>query len=108
MDVAKTLGNAQDALTVNRVFAEPYEKDGVSVIAAAAVSGAGGAGAGGDPAGEQGEGGGFRTTARPAGAYVVKDGQVSWRPAVDVNRIITVLGVIAVIFLLRRPRRRRA
>jgi uncharacterized spore protein YtfJ len=108
MNITEILGTARDAITVRRVFAEPYEKDGLTVIAAAAVSGGAGGGSGTDPRGQQGEGAGFRATARPVGAYVVKDGRVHWRPAVDPNRIITFVGVIVLVLLVRRPRARRA
>jgi hypothetical protein len=37
---------------------------------------------------ESGTGGGFGMIARPSGAWVIKDGDVKWKPAVDVNRII--------------------
>lgn len=108
MDVTEVLGTARDAITVKRVFAEPYEKDGLTVIAAAAVTGGAGGGSGTDPGGQQGEGAGFAANARPVGAYVIKDGQVNWRPAIDPNRIITMLGLIAIAYLLRRPRSRKA
>ena len=108
MKVAEVLGTARDAITVKRVFAEPYEKDGVTVIAAAAVAGGAGGGSGTDNKGQQGEGGGFGVSARPAGAYVIKDGQVAWRPAIDANRIITMVGLIAIAYLLRRPRSKKA
>jgi hypothetical protein len=40
---------------------------------------------------------------------VIKDGSVSWQPAVDVNRIVTiaVLGCITFTWLVARGRRRR-
>jgi hypothetical protein len=40
---------------------------------------------------------------------VIKDGSVSWQPAVDVNRIVTiaVLGWITLTWLVARGRRRR-
>ena len=88
------------------MFAEPYEKDGVTVIAAAAVTGGAGGGSGADPAGQHGEGGGFGAGARPVGAYVVRDGSATWRPALDLNRLLTVVGVVALVYVLRRPRRR--
>jgi uncharacterized spore protein YtfJ len=62
---------ARDAITVKRVFAEPYEKEGVTVITAASLAGGGGGGGGGgghDDRGQEGEGGGFGLSARPAGA----------------------------------------
>jgi uncharacterized spore protein YtfJ len=104
MKVTEALGRASDAITVKRVFAEPYEKEGLTVIAAAAVTGGAGGGSGTDPRGQQGEGAGFGANARPVGAYVIKDGQLHWRPAIDLNRIITVAGLIVIAYLLRRPR----
>lgn len=108
MRVTEAVSTARDAITVKRVFAEPYEQDGVTVIAAAAVAGGGGGGSGTDAEGQDGEGGGFGARARPVGAYVVKNGEVSWRPAVDVNRIVAMVGLVLVTYLLRRPRRGRA
>jgi len=107
MKVTEVLSAARDALTVKRVYAEPYEKDGLTVIAAATVTGGAGGGSGTDPRGQQGEGAGFGASARPVGAYVIKDGQVNWRPAIDPNRIITMVGLIAIAYLLRRPRSRK-
>ncbi|UMG93286.1 spore germination protein GerW family protein [Nocardioides sp. TF02-7] len=98
------LGAASDAITVERVFARLYEKDGLTVIAAAAVSGGAGGGSGTDPNGQQGGGAGFGANARPVGAYVIEDGSLTWRPAVDPNRIITMVGLIVIVWLLRRPR----
>jgi uncharacterized spore protein YtfJ len=106
MKVTDVLGTASEAITVKRVFAEPYETEGITVIAAAAVAGGAGGGSGTDPGGQQGEGAGFGASARPVGAYLIKDGQVHWRPAIDPNRIITVVGLVAIAYLLRRPRRR--
>ena len=104
MKVTDALRTARDAITVERVFSEPYEKDGVSVIAAAAVVGGAGGGRGTDPAGQQGEGGGFAVTARPVGAFIIHNGRVTWRPALDLNRLLTLIGMVAVVYLLRRPR----
>lgn len=42
MDFLETISRAQDAITVARVYGEPYERDGVVVIPAARVSGGGG------------------------------------------------------------------
>jgi uncharacterized spore protein YtfJ len=106
MKVNEAWSTARDAITVKRVFAEPYEKEGVTVIAAAAVAGGAGGGSGTDPNGQEGEGGGFGAGARPVGAYVVKNGEVTWRPAVDANRIITMVGLVLIAYLLRRPRGR--
>ena len=67
MKVVELVTTARDAITVQRVFAEPYEKDGVIVIAAAIVAGGGGGGGGHDDQGQEGEGGGFgvMSPARP-------------------------------------------
>jgi uncharacterized spore protein YtfJ len=94
--------NARDAITVRRVFAEPYEKEGVTVIAAATLAGGGGGGGGHDDRGQEGEGGGFGLSARPAGAYVIKEGKVVWRPAVDVNRLLGTVGAVVIAYLLAR------
>ncbi|NYD40169.1 spore germination protein GerW family protein [Nocardioides panaciterrulae] len=108
MSLADVVSTARDALTVKRVFGEPYEKDGTTVIPAANVTGGAGGGTGHDEKGQEGEGGGFGLSGRPAGVYVVREGRVSWRPAVDPNRVVTVLGLVLVAFLLSRPRLVRA
>ena len=108
MELDKVLNSARDAITVKRVYAEPYEKDGITVIPAAAVRGGAGGGTGHDQKGQEGQGGGFGVAGKPAGAYVIKDGRVTWRPAVDPNRVIMTLGCVAVAYLLRRPRKIRA
>ena len=104
MKVAELATRVRDAITVTRVFAEPYEKDGVTVIAAATVAGGAGGGGGHDERGQEGEGGGFGVSARPAGAYVIRDGRVRWRPAVDVNRLVATIGAVAITYLLTHAR----
>jgi uncharacterized spore protein YtfJ len=100
MDVSGVMGQARDAITVRRVFGEPYEKNGITVIPAAKVQGGAGGGGGEGPEGQgKGSGSGFGVSARPTGAYVIRDGQVTWQPAVDVNRAVAIGGVVAVFFL---------
>jgi uncharacterized spore protein YtfJ len=82
-NVDEILEGAREAITVRRVFGEPIEREGVTVVPAASVRGGGGGG--GDVEGNGG--GGFGVAARPAGVYVLEDGKVTWRPAVDPNRI---------------------
>jgi hypothetical protein len=106
MNVHELVTTTRDALTVRRVFGEPYERDGVTVIPAAVLRGGVGGGGGRDERGQQGEGGGFGLIARPAGAYIVRDGSVVWRPAFDLNRTIGLTGTIAVVWLLTVGRRR--
>jgi uncharacterized spore protein YtfJ len=86
--VDAALGGARDAMSARGVFGEPVERDGVVVIPAARVSGGAGGGGGGGTEGNGGAGSGFGLTARPVGAFVVRGGEVSWRPAVDVTRIV--------------------
>jgi uncharacterized spore protein YtfJ len=103
MKVDELLERAQDAITPSRVFSEPYERDGVTVITAATVGGGGGGGGGQDPEdGAEGEGAGFGMGGRPAGAYVIKDGEVTWMPAVDPNRVVTAVAVVAVVYFVTR------
>jgi CBS domain-containing protein len=108
MKLDELVTTARDALQVRRVFAEPVERNGATVIAAATVAGAAGGGHGEDDHGQEGAGGGFGLTARPAGVYVIKDGTVRWIPAVDVNRLLRTLGAVAIVFLITRSRIARA
>lgn len=90
------LDRARDVLTVRRVYGDPIERDGVTVIPAAKVRGGGGGGS--DVQGNGG--GGFGVSATPAGAYVIRDGRVIWRPALDLNRTILMGQIVAIVFLL--------
>jgi hypothetical protein len=49
---------------------------------------------------DKGSGSGFGMTARPVGAFIIRDGELSWRPAVDINRIVLGGQVVAVVALL--------
>ena len=100
MDMAQLVDGVRDTLTVSRVFGDPYEKDGVTVIPVARVQGGGGLGQGDEPDGKKGSGGGFGMTARPAGVFVLKGQRVRWQPAVDVNRIVLGAQAVAVVALL--------
>lgn len=108
MKVTEVLSAAKDTITVKRVFGEPYEKDGLTVIPAAMVSGGGGGGSGQDEKGQEGGGGGFGVSGRPAGAFVIKDDRVDWRPALDPNRIVVMVALTVIAYLLSRPRMARA
>jgi uncharacterized spore protein YtfJ len=96
MNVDELLSGARDVMTVKRVYGEPIERDGILVIPAANV--VGGGGGGGDS--ENNAGGGFGVSTTPAGAWIIRDGQVSWEPAVDATRLATLGMVVAMIFLL--------
>jgi uncharacterized spore protein YtfJ len=102
----KILDQVKDVVTGATVFGAPYEKNGVTVIPAVKVSGGGG---GGQDAGEAG-GAGVGLDARPAGAFVIKGDEVSWVPAIDVNRLIFMGQVVllAAILSWRSVARQRA
>ena len=100
-DVRQTIEGARDVISVQRVFGDPYEKNGVTVIPAARVQGAAGGGGGEGPDGQgMGSGSGFGVQARPVRALVISGDDVQWRPAIDVNRIIMGGQLIAAAALL--------
>lgn len=114
MDVQEVVDRFRDAINVKRVYGEPIQQEGVTLIPAAKVGGGGGGGSGGE--GErQGNGSGFGLGADPAGAYVFQGGKARWIPAIDVNRIIlggqivaaialiTLGGILRARYLSRRP-----
>lgn len=102
MDINQFVSTAQDAITVRRVFADPYEKDGTTVIAAARVAGGGGGGTGQEEKGSQGEGAGFGVNAAPAGAFVIRGEDVRWVPAIDPHRVIGAVAAVVLAFVLTR------
>jgi uncharacterized spore protein YtfJ len=95
MNVTEMLSDARDAMSVKRVYGDPIEREGLTIVPAADVRGGGGGG--GDA--ENNGGGGFGLTARPVGVFVVTGGEVAWEPAVDVNRI-SMMGIVAGIVAL--------
>jgi uncharacterized spore protein YtfJ len=109
MDFMETIAGARDAMTVKRVYGDPYEHNGVAVIPAAAVQGGGGGG-GGEEDGRTGGGGGFGLRARPVGAYVIRGEQVYWESALDLNRVILggQLLALAALLVVRSIARRRS
>ncbi len=98
MNVDEMVKGTHDALSVGRVYGDPIERDGTTIIPAAKVRGGGGGGGGGGDAG--GNGGGFAMTARPVGAYVIREGVVRWEPALDVNRIVLGAQLAAIVLFL--------
>lgn len=104
MTITEALRSATDAITVQRVFGQPVDNGSATVIPAASVWGLSRGGSGTDPQGQAGEGGGYGVRARPVGAYVIAGDRVSWRPADDLNRIITMAGLVLTAYLLRRSR----
>jgi uncharacterized spore protein YtfJ len=96
MNMDEMLAGARDAMSVKRVYGDPIEKDGVTFIPVAKIRGGGGGG--GDNEGNGG--GGFGITARPVGAYVIRSGEVSWEPALDVTRTAMMGMFTAIVALL--------
>ncbi|MDR8410250.1 sporulation protein [Nonomuraea sp. 3-1Str] len=117
MDIMQLIEKSRDAANVKRVFGEPLRQGDVTVVPVVRVFGGGGGGSGSRRGGEgkdgeEGSGGGYGYAATPAGAFVIKDGDVRWQPAVDVNRIVLGGQIVAVVLLLTlrsilRKRRRR-
>ncbi len=100
MDVMEMISAGRDAITVRRVYGEPFERDGVVVIPAAAIQGGGGGGGSDEGSEQSGSGGGFALRARPVGAYVIRGDQVRWEPATDLSRAILGAQVLALAALL--------
>ena len=98
--VREVIGNA----TAGRVFGTPIVQDGLTVLPVAKISGGGGGGNGNGPLSEGhetgGTGGGLGLSAKPLGVFVIADGKVSWRPAIDVNKIILGGQIVAATALL--------
>ena len=98
MRVMDVVNEAKGAMRASEVFAAPYEKDGITIIPAARISG--GAGGGGNEAQAQAGGVGFGVSSRPVGAFVIKGEEVTWQPALDLNRVILMGQLVAIVALL--------
>lgn len=99
-----TIRELVESATAGKVFGAPITQDGLTVLPVAKVSGGGGGGnAGRDEAGDPqagGVGGGLGLSAKPLGVFVIQDGRVGWRPAIDINKVILGGQVVAVTALL--------
>jgi uncharacterized spore protein YtfJ len=96
MKLDELITNTRDALTVQRVFGPPYEREGVTIIPAAVVRGGAGGGEGEDGDTGRGQGGGFGISERPVGVYRVVGDDVRWVPAIDATKVI-LMGQVVVI-----------
>jgi uncharacterized spore protein YtfJ len=96
MDPQLILQRVEEAMTPRRVFGDPVQVDGVTVLPVATVGGGGGGGQKG-----QGDSGvGFGLGAQPAGVFVIRDGDAKWRPALNLNRVILggqIVGLTAIL-----------
>lgn len=113
MNAKDLLAKIGNNLSVGRSFGTAYEKDGLYIIPVALVAGGGGGGEGpsGSPASDEGEqseenvedspngsGTGFGGVVVPVGAYVVKDQEVRWVPAINTTLLaLAGLGVLRLI-----------
>ena len=84
----------QQRFSAGIVYSAAVESDGAVVIPGARVIGGGG---GGSDA-TMGEGGGFGLFARPAGAWVIRDGDAVWKPAIDVSTIVLAGEFVAISY----------
>ena len=101
--IRENLGHTREALSVQRVFGEAYELDGVTLIPVARVSGGAGGGAGRGTDDDQegsGFGSGFRLRAEPVGVYEIHDTGVEWRPTLDIDRVVKRSQVLAAIVVV--------
>jgi uncharacterized spore protein YtfJ len=113
MDARNLVGGLREAMSARRVFGEPVERDGVTVIPAATVIGGGGGGVGSsgpsaqteEPEPHTGFGAGFGGVMWPAGAFEIRDGRVTWRPAIDLTRVLVVALTLAIAVARARGRR---
>jgi len=91
-----------DQLGIRRVFGEPIDRDGVTVVPVAVSIGGGG---GGNAPEDQGSGGGFGGMVQGIGAYSISNGQVRFVPAVDTTALAAMF--VLVVGVVVRARRRR-
>lgn len=95
------LTETKDLITVKKVYGEPYQSNGVTLIPAASIRGGMGSGEGeGSGTTPAGRGGGMGITARPIGAYRIKGDEVVWVPAIDLSRIIVTGQLVAIVAML--------
>lgn len=117
-----------DSIQGGRSFGPVVERDGCTVIPVAYVFGGGGGGGGGpagggwpgrplpavdEPPSEKpppprtpGEGGGFGVVSWPIGAYVIKNGEVRFRPVFDVGGLsLLAVGIIRLLINRLTPKR---
>jgi uncharacterized spore protein YtfJ len=90
------LEKIQERFTAGVVYGATVESEGTVVVPAARVMGGGGGG--GDTEGN--EGGGFGLLARPSGAWVIRNGDAEWKPAIDVT-LIVISGMLVVTSYFR-------
>ena len=93
MQAQEILDRARESMNVKRVFGEPIHEGDVTIVPVAKISGGAGAGSGPNNDG----GGGFGVHATGIGVYEIRNGTATYKPAIDVNRVIMGGQAIAVI-----------
>jgi uncharacterized spore protein YtfJ len=96
MDVDTMLQGVRDAMKAQVVYGDPIERNGTLVVPAAKIRGGGGGGS--DT--QQNGGGGFGLSAKPAGAWIIRGDDVTWQPALDLNRVILGGQIVAIVAFL--------
>ena len=118
MTAIDVVAQAREALSVKRVFGEPYQRNGITLIPVARIK---------EhvahlpvPRGEAGplravpslfgRGADVRMSAKPLGVYVLRGDRVTFKPVSDARCVMCMGGALAVLSLLaaRSVRRRRA
>jgi hypothetical protein len=95
MNMPEVLDEVRASIEAKRVYADPVRVDGVTVVPAATVRGGGGGG----NDGEGQSGGGFGIVGSPTGAWVVKEGEVTWKPAVNATKVLMLGELTAIVGL---------
>jgi len=96
MQAKEILDRARDTMTVQRVFGEPIRDGDTIFVPVARVAGGAGAGTGQNDDG----GGGFGMNAKGIGVFEIRNGTATYKPAIDVNRVIMGGQIIAVVLIL--------
>lgn len=104
VEVKAILDRIGQNLHVSRAFGPAVERDDVLIIPVAFVAGGGGTGRQPEPKSQ--DGAGFGGVVYPVGAYVVRGGEVRFKPTLDAN-LLTLLGFLALSIFLGGRRRRR-
>lgn len=104
MDATTVLDKTQEIFNARRLTGEPYETNGITVLPVMTIRGGGGGGSGeATDKTPGGAGGGIGINAHPVGAYVIRGENVTWLPAIDVNRVIAGAQMVMIVaFLVAR------
>jgi uncharacterized spore protein YtfJ len=106
MNAMDLLAKARESgMKLDTVFGEPVTVEGLVIIPVARIKGGAGGSFGPEPSGASDakprrRGGGFGIRANPLGVFVVKDGKVDWRPALDLNKVILGGQIVGAVALL--------